>query len=172
MGSHKERSVYKGLILYSEDSTHLNAMSIIEQQYEYKAILHDKDIDENGELKKPHFHYIVKMPSSSPNSTLANNLGISENYVQCIHTLKGAYNYLTHKFNPEKFQYDNTDLFGSLVLDCEENQEGDFECLLKAIKTEKISSMYQLTLWSLENHCLSTLRRNAFLFSQILKINS
>lgn len=172
MSNHKIRSVYKGLILYAEDTTHCNAMRIIEKEYEFKAILHDKDVDEDGKLKKPHFHYIVKMPSSSPNSTLANNLGIQENYVQVIHTLKGAYDYLTHKFSPDKYQYSNLDLFGSLVIDIEENTEGDFQCLINAIKINKISSMYELTIWALENHCLQTLRRNAYLFSQMLKINS
>ena len=172
MGNHKVRSVYKGLILYPEDKSHVKAMQIIEKEYEFKAILHDKDTEDNGEPKKPHFHYIVKMPNSSPNSTLANNLGIKENYVQVIHTLKGAYDYLTHKFTPNKYQYDNIDLFGSLVIDIEENTEGDFQCLINSIKINKISTMYELTLWALENHCLQTLRRNAYLFSQILKINS
>lgn len=172
MGNHKERSVYKGLILYPDDKTHCNAMKIIEKEYEFKAILHDRDVDENGKPKKPHFHYIVKMPSSSPNSTLANNLGITENYIQIIHTLKGAYDYLTHKFTLDKFQYENIDLFGTLVIDIEENIQGDFQCLVNAIKINKIKTMYELTIWALEHNCLQTLRKNAYLFSQILKINS
>jgi len=171
MGEHKERSVYKGLILYEEDASHKKAMKIIAKLYDYKAILHDKDIEDNGLKKKPHYHYIVKMPSSCPNSTLAKALGISENYIQIIRSPRGAYDYLTHKFSPEKFQYDNTALFGGLNIGIEENEIGDFECLIKSIKENNIKTMYELTCWAISNNCLLTLRKNAYLFSQILKIN-
>lgn len=171
MGEHKERSVYKGLILYPDDPTHRKAMEIIAKTYNFKAILHDKDTTEKGVKKKAHFHYVVKMPSSCPNSTLAKNLGITENYIQIIHSIRGAYDYLTHKFSPDKFQYDNINLFGSLIIDLEENEEGNFRCLIKSIKENNIKTMYELTTWAIENNCLPTLRKNAYLFSQILKIN-
>lgn len=172
MGNHKERSLYKGLILYGDDETHKKAMELIEKNYVYKGILHDKDKDKDGKLKKPHYHYIVKMSSTCPNSTLASNLQIEENYIQIIRSLKGAYNYLTHKYDKDKFQYENIEMFGDLDIDIDEKIDGDFQCLIKSIKTNQIKTMYELTFWAIENNCLKTLKQNAYLFSQILKANS
>lgn len=41
------RSLYKALLLYEEDKTHKRAIDIIEKNYNFRGILHDKDVDEN-----------------------------------------------------------------------------------------------------------------------------
>ena len=170
---HKQRSTYKGLILYSEDNTHKNAMEIIRKNYNYAYILHDKDKDTNGELKKPHYHYIVKMPSCVPNSTLANALDIKENYIQCILSLQGAYDYLTHRHTPEKYQYKDSDIVSTIDMEWEKEKiiKGEFQCIMQSIKENKIKTMYELTEWCIQNDCLQALQKNAYLFSQILKLN-
>ena len=129
--NHNRRSIYKGLILYAEDEKHKNAMQIIEKNYKYKAILHDRDTDENGEIKKPHFHYIIKCDNSCPNSTIATALGITENYIQVILSLKGAYDYLTHKYSKDKFQYSSSDLFGDLEIEDTDKDITDFVDLMQ-----------------------------------------
>lgn len=106
-----KRSVYKGIILYpNEDETHKKAFDNIQKMYRYKAIIHDRDVDENGERKKSHMHVVLKLDSTQPNKTIAENLGITTNYVQSIVSLKGALDYLTHKFSQDKFQYNESDL--------------------------------------------------------------
>lgn len=106
-----KRSVYKGIILYPDyEETHKKAFDNIKKMYRYKAIIHDRDVDENGELKKSHMHVVLKLDSTQPNKTIADNLGIRSNYVQSIVSLKGALDYLTHKYSQDKFQYNESEL--------------------------------------------------------------
>lgn len=165
------RSVYKGLILYAEDLTHQKAMQIIKDNFKFKAILHDKDIDEKGELKKPHYHYIVKLDSTLTNSWLAKKLNIQVNYIQVIISLKGAYNYLTHKNNKDKFQYELSETFGDLEIltDKDDISNRDFKKLVYLMKTNHITTMKGLCQCAMDNDLLNTLRKNSYLFTQLLK---
>lgn len=72
--------------------------------------LHEFDLDlhtETGELKKPHYHVLLAYPSS----TTFNN--VKSLTVDTLHATiplvcdnpKGAYDYFTHKHDPDKFQY-------------------------------------------------------------------
>ena len=51
------------ILLYPDCSAHMDALNFIRQNYSYAAILHDKDLDDNGELKKPHFHVVIRFPN-------------------------------------------------------------------------------------------------------------
>lgn len=74
--------------------------------------LHDSDVNEGtGEIKKPHWHVII----SYNNTTTFNNVKsltdkLKSPIPQSINSVKGAIRYLTHKDNPEKFQYDSKDI--------------------------------------------------------------
>lgn len=167
-----KRSVYKGLILYpNEDITHKQALDIIQKNYRFKAIVHDKDIDENGEIKKSHVHVVLKLDSTQPNKTVAQNLGLKTNYVQCIVSLKGALDYLTHKYSPDKFQYEDTALFGDLELydSKDENENSKFKELFALCLQEKPQNLSQLITLASQNDLLEPLRKNSYIFTQWLK---
>ena len=73
--------------------------------------LHDKDKNATGEDKKPHYHMIF----AYPNTTTYNNVfqlttSIGATIPIGLESLKGYYRYLTHKDNPEKYQYDEKDI--------------------------------------------------------------
>lgn len=69
---------------------------------------HDKDIDDNGDIKKPHYHILLVAPLNdtirfTTFKKIAELCNISQgSYIQSI---IGAYSYLTHERNPEKYQY-------------------------------------------------------------------
>lgn len=74
--------------------------------------LHDKDINPTGEVKKPHYHVILCFPGPTTKNMvqeLSNNV-LSGVMVKPIESIRGMYRYLTHKDNPEKFQYDESDI--------------------------------------------------------------
>lgn len=84
-------------------------------------IIHDKDTDESGNLKKPHIHLILKLNDSYEPSTIGGYVGVSKNYVNKIHQKRpagkrmvsdigGAISYLTHRNAPEKHQYDDKEV--------------------------------------------------------------
>lgn len=86
-----------GLILYPEDNSHMLALDYIKHNYEnYIWILHNRDLKENGEIKKEHFHVLLHFPNARTISTLSKQLGISENLFYEIKSLNGQLRYLIH----------------------------------------------------------------------------
>lgn len=94
--------------------------------------LHDKDINADGTPKKPHFHIILCFG----NSTTFNNVkSITDELNQPIpiplDSVRGMYRYLTHKDNPEKYQYDENfiELYNGFDVTSVLNNFEVFQCL-------------------------------------------
>ena len=74
--------------------------------------LHDRDLDPTGEPKKPHYHVILVYG----NPTTYNNVKsftvdqLGQTIPQALEQVRGYYRYLTHKDNPEKAQYAESDI--------------------------------------------------------------
>lgn len=69
--------------------------------------LHDKDLNPNGEIKKPHYHAILCFPGPttfSQVSKVANSIGSNVPPKKLL-SIIGMYRYFTHQDNPEKYQY-------------------------------------------------------------------
>lgn len=69
--------------------------------------LHDKDKDPTGEVKKPHYHIIIVFNNATTYNNVL-NLTKTINGTIPIHleSVRGMYRYLTHRDNPDKYQYD------------------------------------------------------------------
>lgn len=99
-------------VLYPE-SAPSNWVEILSQTGLQCAVspIHDKDLDPTGEPKKAHFHVIICY--SGPTSfNVVKSLTDSLNcpIPQPLEQVRGYYRYLTHKDNPEKFQYSDMDI--------------------------------------------------------------
>ena len=108
-------------VLYPEDETHVSCIEKLKSGgYNFAAILHDKDIFEDGEhqgeLKKPHWHVVLRFKNAVWNTAIAKELGITENYLEACKDVDSSLLYLVHFANPEKAQYDIEDVFGPLRL--------------------------------------------------------
>lgn len=112
------------MLLYPEDPAHVEAMSRLQSGgYKYVAILHDSDVwaegesetHPAGEVKKEHWHVVLKFPQARWNTAIAEELGIAPNYMEACTNFDAACLYLVHANNEEKHQYDPSALFGSLV---------------------------------------------------------
>lgn len=106
-------------VLYPEDPTHAACIEkLMNGGYNFAGILHDKDVYEDGEnkgqLKKPHWHIVIKFANAVWNVPTAKELGIEPNYLQKCSSLDGALLYLIHEGNPDKYQYEQDAVFGSL----------------------------------------------------------
>ena len=75
----------------------------------YYVILHDSDADENGELKKEHYHILMAFSSPQQINTVFNKFAefteIKQNSIELIRNGNGYKRYLCHVDNPEKHQY-------------------------------------------------------------------
>ena len=113
--SEKKSNVKKrnwAFVLYPESAPE-NWREVLQQTGLQCAVspLHDKDVNADGEPKKPHWHVIVTY--SGPTSfNVVNALCGSLNapIPQALEQVRGYYRYLTHKDNPEKAQYDENDI--------------------------------------------------------------
>lgn len=104
------------LLLYPEDLTHFNALSyIIDNFSDYAFILHNQDKNDNGELKKEHWHVVCSFKNPRSLSGVAKELKITENYVLPCDRFPDALEYLLHVNHPEKHQYSIDEVSGTLV---------------------------------------------------------
>ena len=111
-------------IWYPDDPTHFNAMERLQQEgYSFAGILHDRDVDENGELKKPHWHVVISFRYQKTATAVAKLFGIAPNYVQPASSKVGALRYLLHLDDPDKFQYEHSEVFGVLASQIPTNEE-------------------------------------------------
>lgn len=74
--------------------------------------LHDRDINPTGEPKKPHYHVILAYsgPTSYNVVKALTNGKLGQTIPQPLEQIEGYYRYFTHKDNPEKAQYNASDI--------------------------------------------------------------
>nr|WP_015231147.1 replication protein [Mycoplasma cottewii]AFY63028.1 plasmid replication initiation protein [Mycoplasma cottewii] len=85
---------------------------LIQNGVEFFGALHDKDINPDGTLKKPHYHIVLVYsgPTTFNNvKTLCNTLNSPKPLP--LDGVGGMWRYMTHKDNPEKYQYDDSIIF-------------------------------------------------------------
>lgn len=68
-------------------------------------ILHNLDIDENGQLKKSHYHIYIKFNKPTTKKQVAKHFNVSENLVQSALNPNGIIRYFLHLDDKEKTQY-------------------------------------------------------------------
>lgn len=111
----KERDRKFCLLLYPDCPEHCIALDKIKVSYDYAYILHDKDCDENGEIKKPHWHVVITVGNNACwNTSIASELGITPNYIEKCGRLDRALEYLIHYNDSDKYQYDVDEVQGNL----------------------------------------------------------
>ena len=74
--------------------------------------LHDKDINPDGTIKKAHYHVILVYQNPTTYNNVKTNIC---DYLNCpepkpLESVKGYYRYLTHRDNPEKYQYNESEI--------------------------------------------------------------
>lgn len=122
------------LILYPDDEEHCKTLDLITNSYNYALILHDKDMLENSDtLKKAHWHVILYFQNAKYLNSLAEELQIKPNYIRTEELKKGL-EYLIHKNNKDKYQYDVEEVKGPL-------RENLLNYLSKSLDTEKTSTL-------------------------------
>lgn len=91
--------------------------------YQYASIIHDKDIDNDGVLKIKHLHLVFECPKRHRLSFYLNRL--SEYFdipkelisIQVSNSFDGDIQYLIHKNNVDKYQYDVKDIMSNMGRD-------------------------------------------------------
>jgi len=89
--------------MLADIAEHTNAGHIAEWAY----ILHDKDTNEDGTLKEPHWHIEMRLTRGRRLSDIASWFGLPVKYIQTSKSGKfePMLQYLIHENAPEKYQY-------------------------------------------------------------------
>jgi hypothetical protein len=100
--------------------------------------LHDSDKDPTEEEKKAHWHVIAVWRNPTTGASVRK---ITESVKAPVpiplNDMRGHYRYLTHKENPEKFQYDEKDITtinGFSILDFVEKSRSEVNAFKRAIQ--------------------------------------
>lgn len=99
-------------VLYPE-SAPSNWLQLLQDSGLQVAIspLHDKDINPDLEIKKPHYHIIIIYDGPTTYNNVKNLTdSLNQPIPQPLEQVRGYYRYLTHKDNPEKYQYNENDI--------------------------------------------------------------
>lgn len=114
------------MVLYPEDSTHMDCINRLEHSgYNYAGILHCEDVyDEHdtddisliGTKKKDHYHIVLTLKNPRFRAPLAEELGIKPNYLELCRSRDASLLYMIHDGFPNKYQYDPCDAFGPLAI--------------------------------------------------------
>lgn len=100
------------IVVYPESAPE-NWIEILQKKGLVCAIspLHDKDINPDGESKKPHWHVIICYEGpTSYNVVKSITDELNAPAPTALEHVKGYYRYLTHKDNPEKAQYKESEI--------------------------------------------------------------
>lgn len=162
MSKQNKKFKYWAAISYPGDSEPENVFSLAKEKgVECCCILHDKDYNETpDEPKKTHRHWIFAFPNTTTenNATVIIQSITNGPELKGISNIKGAYAYLTHKHDPDKYQYEEKDIqcfcgFSPTNYFSMNNGEEDeaFICIEKIIKEQDFEEYCELVDYLSEN---------------------
>lgn len=146
---------------------------------EYAFIEHDLDINENGEIKKIHYHLYVKLHKKKTfggvyeiinkwkeNSTQPH---LIENTLNVAKTIR----YLIHKDDIDKYQYNINDILSNFDIQkyfsIEISDSQFISNVLELIKEKEITTFTQLTYYAIENGKIDIIMKRAYFFQLLIK---
>lgn len=173
-------------ILYPDSSVY-NFDEVLEnirlKSYRFAYILHDQDYftsddceveSDIGKKKKDHVHVVFFWDNSYQLGYIANKIGLPSNYLQKTESRTGAIQYLIHKNNPEKHQYNISDIWTNIEK-IQTKFFSDDDCIMKASKLLDFITSYsgQLTVtqvasWAISENCWDEFRRGQHLFTALI----
>jgi len=132
--------IHSMVINYPKENELYDLVSLIRDScsdFIYYGIVHDKDIDAIGDLKRKHIHLILKSKKKIRSETIISNIVDMSKGVMCAEQfsdrvcadLSLAIQYLTHKNDSDKYQYSYDNIFTNDLegLEIEYNKEKELD---------------------------------------------
>jgi len=108
---------------------------------DWAYILHDKDVDDDGNVKTPHYHVAVRLHYPQDSKHIAKWFEVQENYIERV---KGKWSdmlkYLIHENAPMKYQYEVSEVVSNFdwVKDKNTNEDWRKQEIIKSIENGDI----------------------------------
>lgn len=165
------------LVLYPDSDSYdvsevLAKLVSLFDQWAY--ILHDSDVDDDGKPKKLHYHFYGKSSDKLTASGIAYRVSVPESSCRVVKSWKGAVRYTVHADNPEKHQYNISDISANFPLASFFTLSDDMMAarIFAYISDTHCTSVTTLTGWAIQSGYYSGLRRGFAIFSQLLRENA
>lgn len=106
---------------------------------DYAYIIHDKDIDKNGNLVRKHIHIVVRLKYACESKYIADWFKVKEQYIEkCKSNWAGMLSYLIHKNALEKYQYPESDVISNFDWKKEVNKNNRLKEIIEKIGNGEI----------------------------------
>lgn len=181
----KDRYRLFSLVLYKDTDSYdfLEVIKNIKGYHYYAYIKHNNDKDDNGILKKEHYHCILKLDNASTISALSKKIGIPENYIQNVRNERSMIRYLIHFDDEDKYQYNIADIncsrnYQRFIYKCFDDKESEEEILNNIIyyitnelKEVPITQSLSKLLIYINNNCYETIyKRYRYELNELLHL--
>lgn len=98
-------------IIVYPDSAPDNWEDLVKQDPVAISPLHDKDVTAEGEVKKPHYHVVLSYKGNKSFEQIDEIARLLHAPIpERVNSLTGTVRYLTHMDDPNKYQYDSSDI--------------------------------------------------------------
>lgn len=103
------------IVIYEDDPLFKSQFENLLNEGENLYIRHDNDVnDETGELKKPHYHYVIRLKSACTIKALAKRTEVQEHMIEPVKkSFNGSLKYLIHYGQDNKYQYSIDEVKGN-----------------------------------------------------------
>lgn len=164
-------------ILYPDTNPNHGAiLERIRNSFNYAAMMHDKDVNEDGTPKQPHYHVMFRFKQPRWNTAVADELGLELNLLRRLASIEAYGIYCTHLNEEHKYQYSIDEMEGPLkeivrkALTKDDSEDEKALSLLDLIDSATTEITYGNLLRLACSHGLySYLRRNGYMFSKVLE---
>lgn len=169
------------IILYPDSDIYNfdDVMFLVRSYKNYCFIKHEPD----DEIKKIHYHINIFLDNACFRKSISNKLGVPENYIESIDSVRAMNRYLTHIDFPERIQYDVnlvqvSRYYQKNFKKCFDDLESEFEIINKIyFKIKDLSIEYnsysdivrELVLWVSDNVYDNVYKRYRFEFLDYIK---
>lgn len=151
------------VITYNEDE-YKKIITLINENYKWCSAYHDKDVKEDTGEVKPHYHIQIYGNIQKSLKSWAKHLEVDINKIEIIKYKKQAIQYLIHKNQKNKYQYEKEIIRSNF--DIEEyfeekiDETSQLKMIIEYIKQTPLIKMKELLEFALENKVWTTYRRN------------
>lgn len=189
-----DRSRYCTFVIYPDDVLYAEQLALIYNEDNYILSLHDKDYDDNGEIKKAHYHVIIKRSEASTASAYAKYFQLCNADGKAVSarvdllakkglkSVVGAYRYLIHYDNYDKAQYDFSNVQGTLLDEfnnailsssVKKTMEEITQLLLNYIfESDFYITLTDLTKYAMDFHGASVIRSSTYFWEKMLLVHN
>lgn len=162
-------------VIYPDDSNFKVYFDLLITNFSrYWFCEHDKDLDENGLLKKSHYHFLVDAQNAISSSAFIRRTHLEHGF-EAVRSKRAYIRYLIHADNPDKHQYDKSEICTNALMDIDKalNPELDadefailFFDWLESNQNASVKDAYQ---FALSVNAGKPFRASAYLYINILR---